>query len=324
MHRDSTRPGESTSKRSVPDHPLENGKSVRSFFASADNPQDDELSTRVKYIFSRAANLMRQSIRAEGVAFMDANSDLFGSLVDNTSRKVTGSRSPDFTESSEEDSEPGSSPAGEDGESSSLPAACACLGFATSQVSSVNDDTMADQKMVVEAPFVKTLLRRYPQGKTFTYDANPSASDDSDDTIHTVSGSEKPDTEGDAAGAKRQRHPISKKRQKRTFQQDAGHLIKIFPDARKILFLPMWNTATSRCFAQILVWTDNPEHVFTAENDLAYISAFANIASWPNSSMLMSRWQKRPRPTSSTVSPTSSATRFMAFWARPTSSATRR
>lgn len=130
--------------------------------------------------------------------------------------------------------------------------------------------------MVVEAPFVSTLLCRYLQGKTFTYDANRCASDDSDDTIHTVSGSDKPDTEGDAAGAKRQRHPISKKRRKHTFQQDAGHLIKLFPDARNILFLPMWDTAKNRCFAQILVWTNNPEHVFTAEKDLAYISAFAN------------------------------------------------
>ncbi|KAK5708764.1 hypothetical protein LTS12_028151, partial [Elasticomyces elasticus] len=226
------------------------------------------------------------SIGVEGVVFLGANSDQFGSLVDKTSRKVTGSGNRNSAESSDENTDSGSSssrrqpsPAGEeweDGESNNPPATSACLGFATSRTSSINDDLMAGHEIAVQESLLTSLLRRYPRGKIFTYNANQSVSDDSDKSPHTVSESEKPDADGDAAGSKERRHPVSKKWRKPTFQQDAGHLIKLFPNARSILLLPMWDTAKNRCFAQTLVWTNNPERVFTTENELVYISAFAN------------------------------------------------
>ena len=289
VYRDSLRRGENASRRSSSssfhgtDHPPDSGKPVRSFYSGDESPQDDALTSSTKRVFSRAANLIRESIGAEGVVFLDANSDRFGSLVDKTSRKVTGSGNRESTESSDETTDTGSSPTRhppssteEDGESNNPGVANVCLGFSTSRTSSINGDSMAGHEIAVEESLLTSLLRRYPQGKIFTYNANRSVSDDSEDTPHTVSGSENPDTNGDVAGSKEQNRPVSKKRRKPTFQQDAGHLIKVFPDARNILLLPMWDTSKNQPFAQTLVWTNNPERVFTSENELVYISAFSN------------------------------------------------
>lgn len=285
VYRDSARREENASRRFSgssfhgSDRPSDNGKPVRSFFSGDESPQEDALSSSTKRVFSRAANLIRESIGAEGVVFLDANSDRFGSLVDKTSRKITGPGNRESTESSDEITDPGSSPTRhqpssteEDGELSKPRVANACLGFSTSRTSSINDDLMAGHEIAVEESLLTSLLRRYPRGKIFTYNANRSVSDDSDGTPNTVD----PDANGDADGAKEQDRPVSKKRREPTVQQDAGHLIKIFPDARNILVLPIWDTSKNQPFAQTVVWTNNPERVFANENELVYISAFSN------------------------------------------------
>lgn len=247
-------------------------KSARGFLAGDEAPQDDVLLTSVKHVFSRAANLIRESIGAEGVVFLDPNSEQFGNLVDNTSRKVTGSGNQDFTESSDETTDSGSSSSssrrqssGEDGKS-----ACVCLGFSTSRESSINDNKMMGPGIAAQRSLLASLLRRYPRGKIFCYNSNRSVSDDSDGNSQATSGSDKPVAET------KERRTVSKKRRKPTFQQDANNLIKIFPDARNIMLLPMWDTDKNRCFAVNLVWTNSPERIFTSENELVYISVFAN------------------------------------------------
>ncbi|KAI9043103.1 putative sensor histidine kinase/response regulator [Aspergillus affinis] len=253
------------------------GQSIRSVFAGEESPQD-VLSTGIQHVFSRAANLIRESIGAEGVVFLDANSEEFGSLVGNkTSRKVTGADNNDSPESSDESTDSGSSTrrsSGSEGERVNKTPVCVSLGFSTSRVSSINDDTMAGNKVVVKEALLTSLLRRYPRGKIFTYNANRLVSDDSDDTSHSLPGSDLLETNGQSENE--QRRSTSKKRRKPNFRQDAENLIRIFPDARNIIMLPMWDTDKQRCFAGVLVWTNNPERVFTVENELAYLSAFSN------------------------------------------------
>ncbi|KAH8422399.1 putative sensor histidine kinase/response regulator [Aspergillus melleus] len=253
------------------------GQSIRSVFAGEESPQD-VLSTGIQRVFSRAANLIRESIGAEGVVFLDANSEQFGSLVGNkTSRKVTGSGNNDSPESSDESSDSGSSTrrsSGSEGERARSMPVCVSLGFSTSRASSINDDTMAGNQVVVKEALLTSLLRRYPRGKIFNYNANRSVSDDSDDTSHSVPGSDI--LEPNVQNENERRRSGSKKHRKSNFRQDAGNLIQIFPDARNIIIMPMWDTDKRRCFAGVLVWTNNPERVFTIENELAYLSAFSN------------------------------------------------
>lgn len=282
-YRDHPRRGADGSNVHEPDQPSQKPKSAGGVLAGDEAPEESVLSTSIKHVFSRAANLIRESIGAEGVVFLDPNSERFGDLVYNTSRKVTGSGKD--TGSSGEETDSGSSSSSrrqpsstsdEDGEPHG-PSACVCLGSSTSRVSSINNNSTVESEVAAKKSLLTSLLRRYPQGKIFSYNANRAVSDDSDCISQATSGSEKSGTEANTGRAKKQKQrPGSKRRRKPTFLQDAEHLINIFPDARNIMVLPVWDTDKNRCFAVNLVWTNSPERVFTTENELAYISAFAN------------------------------------------------
>lgn len=236
--------------------------------------QDDTLSTRIERVFSRAANVIRESIRTEGVMFLDANSDRFGSLVNRTSRKVSSSSKVPASGSDESTASESSFSHNLAGEPDST-SVSKCLGFSSSQISSINDEPRTGRAFVVPEPLLNSLIRRYPRGKIFSYNDNILFSEDSNDTSPDKPGSEQRGTTNNAYHTD-ERRSSSKKRNKRNYRQDAGHLTKIFPDARNILFLPIWDSGKRRCFAGTLVWTNTPEHVFTSENELVFVSAFAN------------------------------------------------
>ncbi|KAJ0287283.1 hypothetical protein COL922a_014319, partial [Colletotrichum nupharicola] len=46
--------------------------------------------------------------------------------------------------------------------------------------------------------------------------------------------------------------------------------------ARSIIFLPLWDSHNSRWLSGLLVWTNTPKRVFSAEDELAYLRAFGN------------------------------------------------
>lgn len=249
--------------------PPQHDHKVRSVLAR-EALQDGTFSNSVKLVFSRAANLIRESIGAEGVIFLDANSERFGSLVQHSSRKVSGSNSNDTTSSSDESTP--SVARDEDHTSNAL--VSECLGFSSSNVSSINDESIAGQAVTVSEQLLTSLLRRYPNGKIFTYNAHGSVSEDSEDSSRSIPESDHPPLQEsnriDKNGSS------GKKRNKPTFRQDADHLIKIFPGARNILLLPIWDSDKNRWFAGTLVWTNDRERVFSFENELVYVAAFAN------------------------------------------------
>lgn len=240
--------------------------------------KDDTLPTSIRNIFSRAANILRESIGAEGVVFLDAHSERFGSLVDQTKRRVSGSGTKDSMSSSDEStgSEPSSQRNISDTEQDSdpdNPAVSECLGFSSSRMSSINDEARAGQAVVVPEQLLTSLIRQYPSGKIFTYDAHGSVSEDSDSHSQSqkVSG-----PEHDETSRTDEHRSSSKRRRKPAFKQHADDLIKIFAGARNILLLPIWDPDRSRWFAGTLVWTNEPDRIFTFENELVYTSAFIN------------------------------------------------
>ncbi|KAJ5153932.1 uncharacterized protein N7500_009371 [Penicillium coprophilum] len=249
--------------------------SVRAVLAG-DSLRDDSLPNSIRNVFSRAANLLRESIGAEGVMFLDANSQRFGSLVDKTKRRVSGFNSNGHTSSSDESTSSGSSSRRHisDTEQTSdpdHPAISECLGFSNSRVSSINDEQRSGDAILVPEPLFTSLIRRYPRGKIFTYNAQGSVSEDSDRRLQKLSGSE---NEG---GATAEEHrPSSKRRNKPRSKHHADDLIKIFAGARNILILPIWDSDRRRWFAGTLIWTNEPDRIFTTENELVYTSAFAN------------------------------------------------
>ncbi|KAJ5217809.1 uncharacterized protein N7469_011434 [Penicillium citrinum] len=244
-----------------------------------DGLQQDDLPTSIRNVFSRAANLLRESIGAEGVMFLDANSHRFGSLVDEKKRKVTGTGFDD-QQHSDDSTGSGSDRSSDHSVTDDLsqesdgtsPKASECLGFSSSRLSSINDEEKAGRAVIVPEPLFSSLIRRYPRGKIFSYDSEGGVSEDSDHRIQKESGSDN--------GAKEtiQEGRISPPRRKRrpAFQRYAEDLIKIFGGARNILVLPIWDSDRNRWFAGALIWTNEPHRIFTIEDELVFTSAFAN------------------------------------------------
>ncbi|KAJ5792792.1 uncharacterized protein N7503_008770 [Penicillium pulvis] len=252
----------------------QNGTSVRSVRAG-ESLKDKTLPNSIRKILSRAANLLRESIGAEGVMFLDANSERFGSLVNHNNRRVSGpprlknstSSSDESTDSAFSDSRR-SSDAGQGSESDEHSGVSECLGFSSSGTS--NDEDRVGHEIIVPEPLFTSLIRRYPRGKIFTYNASGTLSD-SDDPTQSVSGSDRSGVSGNSTNV-----PSGKRRRKPAFQRDADDLITIFRGARNILLLPIWDSDRKRWFAGALAWTNEPDRIFTFENELVYISAFTN------------------------------------------------
>lgn len=151
-NRDQPFKGEMTPQRS---------SSPRSYI-SGDNLQDDILSSAIKRVFSRAANLIRESIGAEGVVFLDANNETFGSGVSDTSHKVGRFDARDATSSSDDSTDSVSPPCSTTPSADQEPKAdnttmCGSLGFSTSRASSINNDSTVNPVFAVDESFFKAL-----------------------------------------------------------------------------------------------------------------------------------------------------------------------
>ncbi|KAF9244026.1 hypothetical protein DTO013E5_6467 [Penicillium roqueforti] len=253
--------------------------SVRS--TSTENLQADMLSVGVRQVFSRAANIIRESIEVEGVAFFDASIGSYGGLVNDTKRKGPGSDSGTLEssmdssdDSTESDSQKSSTAFGKDStpENTTL---CEILGFSTSTTSSINDESKG--RLALREVLLKTLLRRYPHGKIFNFSEEGSMSSDesSDGPCNSSLDRESSKTANIDLTGKRGTGS-RKKTRSATLKEDGIVLIRLFPGARSIALLPMWDSHRARWFSGALVWTNTPRRVFTSETELTYLSAFGN------------------------------------------------
>ncbi|KAL6233393.1 hypothetical protein BDW75DRAFT_215234 [Aspergillus navahoensis] len=257
---DSDRPEALPSKNKRKDS-YSQGKTIFRSEPSGDNLSDDNgVQGALREIFSRAANLIRESISVEGVVFLDARVESFGGLVGYEYREGHEARSEsETTTSSEESPDSGL----EDGATT-----CRTLGCSTSHFSTVIADSSSGSKTTGEHEYalreslLKAMMNRYPRGKIFNYNSDGSLSDASGSSvsIRTLKSVSTQDSG----------------RRKRSHMQDADDLHRVLHGPRSIIFLPLWDSHKSRWLSGLLVWTNIPQRVFTAETELVYLRAFAN------------------------------------------------
>lgn len=252
--------------------------------ASTENLQEDMLSAGVRQLFSRAANIIRESIEVQGVAFFDASIGSYGGLVSDTKRKGPGTDSGSWEgsigssdESTGSDSQGSfTASAGKDfiPENTTV---CGILGFSTSATSSINDESRGG--LALREELLEALLRRYPRGKIFNFSESGSLSSDesSDGPQNNALGDEAPDpTTIDPTHERGTGRRTRKKTRSAVLKEDGDVLSQIFPGARSIALLPMWDSHRARWFSGALVWTNTPRRVFTSGTELTYLSAFGN------------------------------------------------
>jgi signal transduction histidine kinase len=226
----------------------------------------DSYTAKLQQTFSRASNLIRESIEVEAVVFFSANFGSQEALVNNA-KSDSESSSLESSSSGEDDvksrgssqSEPFDAELAESSGADTMHP-CEILGVATSTNNQVTDDN----KIALSESLLAGLLHRYPRGKIFNFGVDETIS--SDDTSDGV--------------FRKFFRPTGGKRYKKTrktlMRRDAQALLQLAPESRSIVFTPMWDSHKGRWYAGSLSWTRAAHRVFTPNDELAFLLTFGN------------------------------------------------
>lgn len=255
------------SAEDIPSDPLGSGPTR--------DPNEDHFLTRVQQVFSKAANIVRESLEVEGVLFLDASVLPFASLKPGVARKRADSKAANPTSShssgSDDDDDESRSPYAPEG-------MCNILGFSTSQSSSIDGEPRSKYRVNVPERLLRTLFRRYKSGEIFDFEQDGSlAPGDSDEAgengpfpqklmQQTVSPTEQGPNEG-PAGSRSQNDQHSR-------INAARSIIRIIPGARSVAIVPLWDSQKERWFASGIIWTQDPSRIFTRAGEISYLCAF--------------------------------------------------
>lgn len=227
----------------------------------------DSLSGQVADAFSRAANIAREAIEVEGVAYFDANFRSYGSLV--------GLSRSDSDFSGSEGSPLGdTAPTRTSHDSETFTKLSEILAFSTKMSSSVNREPVDDRAPAMSETLLKGLLHRYPRGKIFNFseDGMLSSSDYTDGAFHDFSNNKS--SNSNAQGVKRARK--YKQTRQRVRQNDAKALLELAPGARSIIFMPLWDSHKKRWYSGCIAWTRIPQRISTLDDELTFLFGLGN------------------------------------------------
>lgn len=231
----------------------------------------DILKGEVERVFSKAANIIRESIQVEGALFLDASIHSFGGLVGGDPKSAISESLGIPDESDGDEAIPNQFGFAQD-------PTCKVLGFSTSQSSSINGDGPPIDHTCLPERYLQTLLQKYPNGHiiNFEEDGTPPdhSSSETDDTPPSSPLAQRTSTVNGDDWTWKGADP------KRTHsaRSAASSLIKIFPGARSVAIVPLWDPQRSRWFAGGFVWTKTPARIFTVESELSYLKVFGLAA----------------------------------------------
>ncbi|KAJ0122085.1 hypothetical protein J7T55_002597 [Diaporthe amygdali] len=237
-------------------------------------------------VFAKAANIIRQAVEVDGVLFLDATVRSFGGLVgqqnETGGRKVSTVGLDNISYlSNDEDASSQTQSAGRREDY------CNVLGYSTMQGSTIGGDRSPWQFEGLRDRNLQRLLRRYPHGKIFNFDADGSV-------IQTA-----PPSDNKAAKPGHPpRRPASPTRQWSRDSQDpedihldadsaqrktntplkrwdpAQAVVNLFPGARSVVLIPLWDGQKKRWSAGGFIWTRNPTRVFTTDGTVTFLRVF--------------------------------------------------
>lgn len=246
-----------------------------------------------KTLFSRAANLIRETFEVDGgCVFYDAQKgfnllpkpNLPAALSRRDSQlgyghdiSSSGSISLDLNEQYPEQQGPGPTDAGEGLFSMSgteSRKAVEILGFSTSTHASIHGDEYpapgpGPQSFI---PFhekaLHTLLRRYPRGKLWTLDSEVEILSSSEEESRMATTDKDPE---------QQLKVVDRRKLRRArMRSDAKFLSRHFPGVCQLLFVPLWDSGRSRWLSGCCVWSTEPTRIFSKEVELAFLTGFGN------------------------------------------------
>ncbi|KFY07765.1 hypothetical protein V492_06843 [Pseudogymnoascus sp. VKM F-4246] len=223
-------------------------------------------------VFSKAANIIRESTEVEGCLFVDATMEAY--------------RSPSQTSISIDSIGPFSTVSSSDDNSDHAAGGkswrhCSVLGYSTTDKSSIDGDSSKQHATALPDKFLAKLLQRYPKGKIFNFGADGVLQSDSSEDDGNFSPSELTENlsllsnSGDNINYASMRDKSRKKPWAR--HREGSVLKKAFPGVRSVAFTPVWDPRKDRWYAGCFVYTNMPTRTFTVEGELSYLRAFGML-----------------------------------------------
>ncbi|KAI7493856.1 hypothetical protein KC357_g880 [Hortaea werneckii] len=246
----------------------------------AEDLREQLVASNVRSAFSRAATVVREAVDVDGCVFLDATVGTYGGLVEPHTGSDLGS---DAVTS-------GGDLTGTDGEGhrriegkDKPDNVCHVLASShTSQdpySSSGELQRVANQTTITEK-FLRSILRRYPHGKIWNFNEEGDASSDDESSESSVVTDQRPDTpktsQSEVSETSQTRRPGLRRRRARI--DDGREIQRLFPGVRSLALVGMWDQSRGRWYAACAVWTYSPLRLFSQESEVAYLSAFNDVA----------------------------------------------
>lgn len=243
-----------------------------------------DLSTRVKAAVTRAAGLIQEALCADGVLFLDAAVGSFGGLIDGAQGLSQTETETDVSLASDH----GVSGGARERRGKDEPVASKvtfaettkqsiALGSAySSDIEARVRDAMQQAKFSDKV--LRSLLRRYPDGQVWHFNADGDASDDDE---NDTDGGMSSTSAAESAGSELE-NPATPSRKRanrrmRSRQKDARAIQSIFPGIRSLVFLGMWDPHQERWFGASVVLSYSSTRMFSVRNELSYLAAFCDV-----------------------------------------------
>ncbi|KAJ9607566.1 hypothetical protein H2200_007644 [Cladophialophora chaetospira] len=221
--------------------------------------QNTLVSDEIKATFSRASNLLRESLDVDGVIYFDGQPRSFGSLVTNSTPTADRWSSLEDTDDATSGDQASKSSAWE---SCSDDQFAGHLGFSTRAKSSVANNTLSRLTLSVPERDLQYLIQQYPAGHVFLFDE-----------LGALSLGE----ESSGNDASRVRNSKRQKR-KRGLRDPRVNLREWFHAAVAVAFLPLWTAKSETCVAACFAWSTERTQTFSG-GDLTYFTTFGRSVS---------------------------------------------
>lgn len=218
---------------------------------------DDDLS--LGGIFTRAANVICESLDIGDVTFFNASSGSYGARIDTPPHRDHLSDA--FTTSSSSDEMSTHSRRHDGG-------TCHLLGTSGLNSSDCNTSPSTGPPTSLPASLLSSLLKRHPRGRVFNFDehgalqTSESSEDGTRSVRHVISTPKSPKTPAKTRWSR---------------QRQAEVLLEMFPGARSICFAPIWDDKRERWYAGGLACTYEDKRIFAPSVELSYLRAFGTL-----------------------------------------------
>lgn len=236
----------------------------------------------VTRLFQRAARIMRQSTEADGVVFFDTSAASIEVHLHEASRTVGSSDESGTHNTSDIDTGDSIATSRRKRQEEIIadrahdnpllhakPCPVAGLALREGVAALVHSDFAFTESAM------ERYIQKYPFGKFFNY-SEEGIGINSSDEISEKSETDQSDRNLSTSPTGTKSSTGTKKPRKRHERFIPMEFLKVLPNVRTLIFLPLWDPASERWVAGGFIWTTQAGRLMSPENELPYLQAFGN------------------------------------------------